>query len=134
MRQVILVVDDEPFVLNVVSSILRSAGFEVLSAGSADDALAMARANARPIQLLLSDVIMPGMSGPALADLFTAIHPETECMFMAGLSDTPEVCDRIIRRGRPFLPKPFVAGTLLTKVREVLRNPAAASGDSFAMV
>lgn len=133
MGEVILVVDDEPFVLNVVSSILRTAGFEVLSASSAEEALAKGRAHARPIHLLLSDVIMPGLNGPALADLFTEIHPETECMFMAGLPDTPEVCDRIIQRGRPFLPKPFVPVTLLNKVREVLENPTGAAGDSLAI-
>jgi DNA-binding NtrC family response regulator len=133
MCESILVVDDEAFVLKVVSSILRNAGFEVLSAASADEALAMGRAIAQPIHLLLSDVIMPGLNGPALADLFTEIHPETECMFMAGLPDTPEVCERIIRRGRPFLPKPFVPVTLLNKVREVLAQPGGDGGNSLAL-
>jgi DNA-binding NtrC family response regulator len=120
MREVILVVDDEPFVLNIVTNILRNAGFSVLSASSADEALEIARRNASPIHLLISDVVMPGLTGPALADRFSEIHPETECMFMAGLPDTPEVCDRILRRGRAFLPKPFVPQTLVKKVHEVL--------------
>jgi DNA-binding NtrC family response regulator len=120
MREVILVVDDEPFVLNIVSNILRNAGFEVLSAASADEALEIGRGYGQPIHLLLSDVIMPGLSGPSLADRFTEMHAETECMFMAGLPDTPEVCDRILRRGRAFLPKPFVPQTLVKKVHEVL--------------
>jgi two-component system cell cycle sensor histidine kinase/response regulator CckA len=120
MREVILVVDDEPFVLSIVTNILRNAGFEVMPAASAEEALTIGRGYARPIHLLLSDVVMPGLSGPALADRFSDLHPETDCMFMAGLPDTPEVCDRILRRGRAFLPKPFVAQTLVKKVHEVL--------------
>lgn len=131
-REVIVVVDDEPFVLNIVTCILRNAGFEVMPAGSPAAALEIARAHAKPIHLLLSDVVMPGLSGPELADLFTEIHRETECMFMAGLPDTPEVCDRIIRRGRAFLPKPFVPATLVSKVQEVLTH-SASPGDSFVL-
>jgi two-component system, cell cycle sensor histidine kinase and response regulator CckA len=127
-RPVIVVADDEPFVLNIVSCILRNAGFEVFPAASPREALEIARTYAAPIRLLLSDVIMPELSGPMLADEFTAIHPETECMFMAGLPDTPEVCERIIRRGRAFLPKPFVPSTLISKVQEVLANSPAAGG------
>jgi two-component system cell cycle sensor histidine kinase/response regulator CckA len=128
MTDVILVVDDEPFVLNIVCSILRNAGFHILPAASPREALEIARSHARPIRLLLSDVILPDMSGPALADLVTAIHPETECMFMAGLPDTPEVCERIIRRNRAFLPKPFVPATLLNKVHEVLAGHPRVAG------
>src|SRR4051812_7639565 len=108
MTDLILVVDDEPFVLNIVSSILRKAGFRVLSAASPAEALEVGRMHPDPIRLLLSDVILPQMSGPELADLFTEGHPETECMFMAGLPDTSEVCERIIRLNRAFLPKPFI--------------------------
>jgi two-component system cell cycle sensor histidine kinase/response regulator CckA len=120
MREVILVVDDEPFVLNIVTNILRNAGFEVLAAASSTQALEIAREHTGPIHLLLSDVIMPVLSGPSLADRFTELHPETECMFMAGLPDTPEVCERILQRGRAFLPNPFVPQTLVKKVNEVL--------------
>jgi len=120
MRGVILVVDDEPFVLNIVSSILDNAGFTVLRASSPTQALDIGKEYSGPIRLLLSDVIMPGLSGPCLADLFTAIHPETECMFMAGLPDSPEICECILSRGRAFLPKPFFPRTLLNKVNEVL--------------
>ena len=131
MPEIILVVDDEPFVLSVVSSILRQAGFKVLSAASPAEALEVGYSHAARIHLLLSDVVLPEMSGPELADRFTAIHPETECMFMAGLPDTPEVCERIIRRNRAFLPKPFVPATLVNKVQEVLSN--ASPGNSLAI-
>jgi DNA-binding NtrC family response regulator len=120
MRPVLLVVDDEPFVLSVVCSILSHAGFAVLSARSAAEALEVGRAHPGPIRLLLADVIMPGLSGPSLADAFTELHPETELMFMAGLPNTPEICERVIARGLAFLPKPFAPKVLLSKIDEVL--------------
>ena len=126
MRDVILVVDDEPFVLNIVSYVLENAGFTVLRASSAAEALASGSRYPDPIRLVLSDVIMPGLTGPSLADRFAQIHPETVFMFMAGLPDSPEVCDRILSRGRAFLPKPFVPRTLLEKVHEVLGGEVAA--------
>lgn len=131
-KEVILVVDDEPFVLNVVVSILRNAGFEVLSALSPQRALEIGRESVTPIRLLLCDVVMPGITGPSLADQFTELHPEAECMFMAGLPDTPEVCDRILQRGRAFIPKPFVPQTLVKKVQEVLSpGPSKTSFATF---
>jgi two-component system, cell cycle sensor histidine kinase and response regulator CckA len=120
MAAVILVVDDEPFVLKIVCSVLQNAGFTVLRAASANEALQVGIRHRAPIRLMLSDVIMPGLSGPALADRFSEIHPETECMFMAGLPDTPEVCERILNRGRAFLPKPFYPRALVEKVHQVL--------------
>ena len=120
MRENILVVDDEPFVLNIVCCVLENAGFTVLRAASAADALALASHHSESIHLVVSDVVMPGLSGPSLADRFAQIHPETDFIFMAGLPDSPEVCDRILSRGRAFLAKPFVPRTLLQKVREVL--------------
>jgi DNA-binding NtrC family response regulator len=129
MRDVILVVDDEPFVLNIVCAVLRNAGFTVLRAASPEEAIAIGLRHREPIRLMLSDVVMPGMSGPLLAESFVEIHPETECMFMAGLPDTPEVCDRILSRGRAFLPKPFFPQTLVRKVEEVL---AGVQGDPMA--
>ena len=128
MGEVILVVDDEPFVLNIVCYVLQNAGFTVLRAGSAAEAMAVGSRHSDHIRLVLSDVVMPGLSGPSLAERFAQIHPETEFMFMAGLPDSPEVCDRILSRGRAFLPKPFVPRTLLDKVYEVLRGELAAGG------
>ena len=126
MGEVILVVDDEPFVLNIVCHVLENAGFTVLRAGSGAEAMAVGSGHPDHIRLVLSDVIMPGLSGPSLAERFAYIHPETEFMFMAGLPDSPEICDRILSRGRAFLPKPFVPRTLLDKVREVLGGELAA--------
>lgn|SRR5690242_10741282 len=121
-RETVLVVDDEPIVLSIVSSILEHGGFGVLRAASPGEALRIALDHHAPISLLLCDVVMPGQSGPTVADQFALIHPETVCLFMAGHPEGSEVVDRVIARGRAFLPKPFVPQTLIAKVREVLSN------------
>ena len=125
MQETILVADDEPFVLRTVSSILARGGYDVLEAGSSREALRIAAETAEPIDLLVCDVIMPGISGPSLADRFVELHPETRCIFMAGMPDSQEVYERILSRGKSFLPKPFLPGTLLAKVRLVLDGEAA---------
>ena len=125
--EIILVVDDEPVVLKIVSTILANAGFRVLSAASPAEALATAGRHPAPIRLLLSDVVMPGLRGPDFAEELAALHPETEWLFMAGLADTAEVSERIVDRGHAFLPKPFGARTLLAKVDEVLGRSAVAA-------
>jgi DNA-binding NtrC family response regulator len=117
-------VDDEPFVLSAVSGILEHAGYEVLRARSAQEALIIAVRHSEPIHLLLCDVIMPGENGPSMADRFASLHPETPSLFMAGWPDGPEVVERILARGIPFLPKPFIPETLVSKVREVLSGRA----------
>lgn len=120
MPEIILVVDDEPVVLKIVSEILSIRGFEVLRAASAEEALDTARRRPGPIHLLVCDVVMPGLGGPDLAEAMQQLHPETECLFIAGLPDSPQIYERILTRGRAFLPKPFAARTLLAKVDEVL--------------
>jgi two-component system, cell cycle sensor histidine kinase and response regulator CckA len=120
MRETILVLDDEPFVLNAVCGILRHAGYEVLHAATPSEALRIGSQHCGPIHILLSDVILPQMSGPTLADRFGEIHPEALPVFMAGLPNHPEVIERILERGLAFLPKPFAADTLLRKIAEAL--------------
>lgn len=121
-REIVLVVDDEPIVLKIVCSILEHAGFLVLQASSAKEALRIGSVHPDFINLLLCDVVMPGQSGPTVADQFIVMHPETLCLFMAGYPDNTEVVDRVLARGHAFLAKPFVPKTLLSKVREVLSS------------
>jgi two-component system, cell cycle sensor histidine kinase and response regulator CckA len=125
--EIILVVDDEPVVLKIVTAILTNAGFQVLAAASPEEALTTGRQHPQPIRLILSDVVMPGLCGPDLAEAFEALHPETAWLFMAGMPDSPEVEQRILDRGLAFLPKPFGVRTLLNKVDEVLGRAAAAA-------
>jgi len=121
---VLLVVDDEPIVLNCVASVLECAGFAVLRAASGEEALRIAADRRGPIDLTLSDVVLPGLSGPSLIERFSEWHPETQWIFMAGLPDHPEVLERVSGR-HAFLAKPFMPKVLINKVEEVL----AAAGD-----
>ncbi len=120
IRAAVLVVDDEPMVLNLVVCILERAGFKVLRASGADEAMRLAGEHSGHIDLLLADVVMPGLSGPMLADRLLERRPGIRCLFMAGLPDTHEVQHSIVRMGRPFLAKPFFPEALLGKVRQVL--------------
>ena len=116
----ILVVDDEPVVLACVASTLELSGFAVLRAAAPGEALRIGSSCGRPIDLMVCDVLMPGMAGPRLAAEFHALHPETRCLFMAGLPDHPEVREHILAHGLAFLAKPFLPDVLVAKVRELL--------------
>jgi CheY-like chemotaxis protein len=123
--EVVLVVDDEPCVLNAVCLMLGHSGFRVLPAASPEAALQIAAIHHEPIDLLLSDIIMPGMSGGLLAERIALLHPETRWMFMAGMPDNPEIA-RLTARGMPFLPKPFYPKELVRRVRDALASQAVA--------
>jgi CheY-like chemotaxis protein len=121
--ETVLVVDDNVFVLNTISAGLRHAGYTVLTAHTPAEAIEIALRHSGPIQLILLDVILPGMDGPELASQFLQLHPEARSLFMSGLPDTPRVAEEILSRGLAFLPKPFLPQTLAQKVREVLAAP-----------
>jgi two-component system cell cycle sensor histidine kinase/response regulator CckA len=117
--QTILVVDDEPAVLEVTGRILRQNGYATLQARTYEQALSLAAS--RDFQLLLTDSVMPGMTGATLAELITEMKPGTPVLHMSGY--TAGVLDRErIRDGElPFIQKPFTAPALLEKVRRVLK-------------
>ena len=123
----ILVVDDEPVVLGAVAATLRHAGYRVLAASSAGEALEIGRKWLDAIDLMVCDVVIPDQSGPSLADGFRGIHPETRYLFIAGLPDHPDVRLRVLDCGRAFLAKPFMPRDLLHKVRHVLDTVIAMS-------
>lgn len=124
--ETILVVDDEPEVLSLVSDLLQPVGYMVLSTEDPLEALRLARSRADPIHLLLTDVVMPLMNGGELAKQFRAIRPDAKVLFMSAYS-TEYVEDYGIRLspGEPFLVKPFTMAELRKKVRAVLdyRSP-----------
>lgn len=122
--RVILVVDDEPFVLNSVSAVLEFAGYTVLRAASGPEALYLASRHTGPIDLLLTDVRMPGPSGPTVATQIAALHPEASCVFMAGLPDHPDLPERVRHDRYALLAKPFTPRILLETVRHVLETAA----------
>src|SRR5262245_1670474 len=120
----VLVVDDEPAVLDTVRDGLAAHGYQVLTAASPDAAIQVAQAHAGTITLALIDVVMPGMSGPQVAQRLHETRPELKILFMSGFS-TEVVVVHGLTEGDPLLVKPFSLATLSRKVREILeyRSP-----------
>jgi two-component system cell cycle sensor histidine kinase/response regulator CckA len=117
----ILVVEDHEGVRDLVTSVLRAAGYHVLSTDSAEDALDIVLRQSDPIHLLLTDMVLPGMNGRELAERFVELQPATRVLFTSGYTGDA-FARRGISEGRiAFLPKPYTAEQLAVKVSEVLR-------------
>jgi two-component system, cell cycle sensor histidine kinase and response regulator CckA len=119
----ILVVDDEPSVLALVRTMLWRAGFTVLEASGGEQALSIAKQHESPIQLLLTDVLMPDMNGYELAGKVKDARPEAKVLFMTGYRDKVV----LESTGRPvgeaaLIRKPFTAHNLVAKIEEVLNE------------
>ncbi|MBX3160514.1 MAG: response regulator [Deltaproteobacteria bacterium] len=119
----ILVVDDDDSVRRVTERTLRNAGYTVLSASSGKDALALAAAHRGALDLVLTDIVMPGMSGRDLARELEQVRP-TRVLFMSGYHQNTPI------GGSQFLAKPFTRAALLEKVREALEASAAVAATS----
>jgi len=116
----ILVAEDEEQLRNVVRRTLERQGFSVLVARSGDEAIELCEEHAGKIALLLTDVVMPGMSGPELVDRLVPLHPSIKVLFMSGYAENT-IANRDLSDARlAFLPKPFTTELLLHKVRETL--------------
>ncbi len=118
----ILVVDDEPAVREVVSRILRRNGYAALEASSGQQALTLA--SSHEIQLLLTDSVMPGMSGAGLAKLLVGLKPGLPVLHMSGFNAGVLSPERVSSGELAFIQKPFTAEELLAKVRAALGNSA----------
>jgi CheY-like chemotaxis protein len=116
----VLLVEDEPAVRRLVSRTLERAGYSVLEAETAAAAAAMWSRS--PIDLLLTDVVMPGVDGAELARRFSAERPGARVLFMSGYTEGVLV-DRAREAQVPFLQKPFTRAELMRRVREVLDDP-----------
>ncbi|MBI4500593.1 MAG: response regulator [Gemmatimonadetes bacterium] len=117
--ETVLLVEDEPAVRGVARKSLSRHGYTVLEAADPETALRLARAN-RPIHLVLTDVVMPGMSGRELAEDLVTLVPGIKVLYMSGYTDDAVVRHGVLESGTPFIQKPFRAEILLRKVREVL--------------
>jgi len=119
-RETILLVEDEPAILDVTSEILKRLGYTVLAANSPDEAMHQARAHAGEITLLLTDVIMPEMNGRDLAKKLLAHYPHLKRIFMSGYTSDVIAHHGVLDSGVSFIQKPFTVTGLAAKVREVL--------------
>jgi CheY-like chemotaxis protein len=117
--ETVLVVEDEPSIRSLACEMLQAHGYATLDAASAEEALGLAVRHEGPIHLLLTDVVMPGISGAALAERFNAVRPGARVLLMSGYAG-----DDLARRGvaedADIIPKPFTADLLVRRVREVL--------------
>ncbi|MET0416676.1 MAG: response regulator, partial [Actinoplanes sp.] len=118
--ETLLVVDDEDALRDVAGRILSAAGYQVLCADGGLQALELAARHDGSIDLLLSDVVMPGMLGKDLADRLTHVRPDTRVLYMSGYAQPVLHSQGTLDPGVALLEKPFTANDLLAAVRKRL--------------
>jgi CheY-like chemotaxis protein len=121
--ETILLVEDDDQVRVVARGILRRSGYHVIEARNAGEALLHSEQNPTTIHLLLSDVVMPQMSGPELAKRLTSVRPHMKVLCMSGYTDDSIVRHGVLEAHIAYLQKPITPETLTTRVREVLDGP-----------
>jgi CheY-like chemotaxis protein len=121
--ETVLLVEDQEMLRSLARRVLESRGYTVLDAGYGDEALRLAEAHAGPIHLLLTDVVMPAMSGPELARRFAPLRPRARVLYVSGYSADERTLEQVGEGSVRFLPKPFTPDALASKVREVLDYP-----------
>ncbi|HET9984455.1 MAG TPA: PAS domain-containing protein [Longimicrobiales bacterium] len=127
--ETILLVEDEPSVRRLAKRALAGKGYTVIEAPNGVDALRVAKEHPGRIDLLVTDVVMPGMTGRSLADRLARDRPETRVLFISGYTDDLAPNHGVLPAGVSFLQKPFAPGALRAKVREVLDGaPAGTPG------
>ena len=118
--ETVLLVEDESAVRAAGVNTLRKRGYTVLEAANGEEALRLVQGREQEIALLVTDVIMPQMSGKELADRLQRLHPRLKVLFASGYTENTIVHHGVLEPGIAFLPKPFTPGVLAQKVREIL--------------
>ena len=126
--ETLLLVEDEEMVRQLVARVLRDLGYEVFETSSGDEALSLSDSLDRSIDLLVTDVVMPGMSGRELAEILIVKRPATRVLFMSGYTDEAIVHHGVLDGEAEFIGKPFTPQELAHKIRGVLET--SASGDA----
>jgi two-component system cell cycle sensor histidine kinase/response regulator CckA len=122
-RKTVLLVDDDKTTLHVLRKMLQQQGYTVLFAGDGETALKLFRLHDRPIHLLLTDVVMPHLSGTQLAERVRVLRPALPILFISGLMQETAV-QEWVRGGARFLRKPVAQDQLMEKVQELTANPS----------
>lgn len=120
----VLLVEDEEGVRRLIRDILEQRGYKVTEAASGEHALEILQGDHADLQLLVTDVVMPRMSGKQLAEAAVLLRPNLRVLFLSGYTDEVVVDHGVLQPGANFLQKPFTPETLARKVREVLDRPA----------
>jgi len=118
----ILAVDDDPAVLSLLDQVLSSAGYRVLLADSGWNAIQTYESSPERIHLLLTDVIMPDLTGPVIAERLCSRQPDLHVLFISGYHDADMVQRFVTRKGFTLLPKPFTMDGLLRGVQASLNG------------
>jgi two-component system cell cycle sensor histidine kinase/response regulator CckA len=118
--ETLLIVENEGAIRNLLQMALRKSGYTVLVAESGREALEIVRAHADAIHLLITDVVMPDMSGPELVRQLATIRPETQTLFMSGYMDQALGEHGIVPTNVNFIQKPFSPNVITQKVRHIL--------------
>jgi two-component system, cell cycle sensor histidine kinase and response regulator CckA len=118
--ETILIVEDEPQIRNLAFDCLKFCGYDVLSSSSGLEALQLIERLGRPIDLVLTDVVMPKLSGRELSERISAIQPSAKVLFMSGYTNDSVVNHGILDGDTWFIQKPFTLESLVRRVREVL--------------
>jgi CheY-like chemotaxis protein len=119
-KETILLVEDAGALREVTREFLQEAGYSVLEAGDAAEALAMAERYKEEISLLITDVVLPGINGRALAERLISRRPGTRVLYISGYTNDATVRHGVLRSELAFLEKPFTQDALTHKVREIL--------------
>ena len=127
-NKTILVVDDEPEIRKLVAAMATQPGYSVITADSGEHAMTLYKNHKGPIQLLITDVVQPGMSGPMLADRLTALQPDLKVLYMSGYDNTLVVQKYVVEKGHTLLAKPFTAAEFQAKIHELLDLKTAVGG------
>ncbi len=127
--ETILLVEDQEAVRESAAEYLAENGYTVLRASRGWEALEIAQQREEPIHLLLTDVVMPHMSGRELSERLTSIHPETKVIFMSGYSNNLLSNRQVLDPKHELLQKPFRLEVLGQRIREAFANKRAASAD-----
>jgi CheY-like chemotaxis protein len=121
--ETVLVVEDQPEVRRLITGVLASYGYRVLEAANGSSALTQAEGYAARIDLLLTDVIMPDMTGKDVADRLRPARPGMKVLYVSGYSGEVIAHRGALQAGVAYLPKPFTPTLLVRKVRQVLGPP-----------
>jgi two-component system cell cycle sensor histidine kinase/response regulator CckA len=122
--QTIIVVDDEPEIRKLVAAMLTRKGFRVITADTGENAIRLFKSHPET-DMLLTDVVAPGMSGPMIADQIAMLRPGIRVLFMSGYDNTHVVQRYVVEKGYSLLLKPFTMEQLEEKVRSVLSSDGA---------
>ena len=126
--ETILLVEDDPQLRQLSSTVLAHCGYNVLVAASPEEGIAICEANHRDIRLLVTDVVMPRMNGRQLAEKIVQVCPKVRVLYISGYTNNAIVHYGVLDPGLWFLPKPFSLSALVAKVREVLDAGSGTAG------